>query len=493
MDDFEYSIPAIDKLPTLESVLSEIDSDLDSASGIFSRIAPTPTPSMEESQRLGSILKHSVVQGITTQLMSAVERVNSGLAISAAVSEMIAVGTSHGHILAFDVLHVLKWCFREISDQGAISALSFNEDDTRLLAGFARGHIVMIDTSSGDIIRSLPDVITPNSGVLHLKWTGKPALALCSDSGGSVWSLSFTRRLGIRGCDSRCLFSGSRGEVCAVEPLMLNCEEQHPLKSYSIAALATLSKFFVVMVRPRLKVIKYHTMVGPSDCLPLLAWQMVLIQAADSSRAVDPVLAVARGNNLYYHQITYLNGRISLLFLRHITLTYNLLALHWLGPKTIACMDTSEIMHLNDVRTNKELESLDMSSVGLVYASAQFKGLATGGNVSPALSIAGTFACYNSVISYGSELFVLGGKSFHSVSARPWSDRISHLTSQQRWEDAIDLAIDGFRAAKIRPRRQIIAKERILQLFDDYIAATANYPELCLEAVMNCLIEIKET
>lgn len=71
----------------------------------------------------------------------------------------------------------------------------------------------MIDTVSGDTIRILTDVITPNSGVLNLKWTGKAALALCSDSGGSVWSLSFTRRLGMRGCDSRCLFSGARGEV----------------------------------------------------------------------------------------------------------------------------------------------------------------------------------------------------------------------------------------------------------------------------------------
>lgn len=71
----------------------------------------------------------------------------------------------------------------------------------------------MIDTSSGDSIRVLTDAITPNSGVLNLKWTGKPTLALCSDTGGSVWSLSFTRRLGKRGCDSKCLFSGARGEV----------------------------------------------------------------------------------------------------------------------------------------------------------------------------------------------------------------------------------------------------------------------------------------
>ena len=217
---------------------------------------------------------------------------------------MIAVGTSHGFILAFDVMQTLRWCCKEHAAQGAVSSLAFNEENSRLLAGFARGCIIMIDTASGDTIRTLSNIITPFSGVLNLKWTGKAALALCSDTGGSVWTLSFTRRLGMRGCDSRCFFSGARGEVCAVEPLVI-VEDEHPMKAYCIVALATLSKFFVVMIRPRLKVVKFHALTGPSDSLPLLSWQMVLIQSADSSRVVDPVLAAARGNCVYFHQVRF--------------------------------------------------------------------------------------------------------------------------------------------------------------------------------------------
>ncbi|KXJ71558.1 hypothetical protein RP20_CCG020280 [Aedes albopictus] len=507
LDDEEYSLPAVDQLPTLESVLSEIDSDLDSVStaagrrvvdglgGSASRdLGSTPTPSLaatEDYLRVESILRHVVLQGVTAQVTSAVERVDAGLATSCTVSQMIAVGTSHGHILAFDCSQTLKWCCQDGKSQGAVSALAFNEDNTRLLAGFARGSILMIDTFTGDVIRTLNEVITPNTGVLHLKWTNRPALALCSDSGGSVWSLSFTRRLGIRGCDSRCLFSGARGEVCTVEPLLLG-DEEHPLKNYTLVALATLSKFFVVMIRPRLKVIKFHPMAGYPDCLPLLAWQMVLIQAADSSRTIDPVLAAARGADLYFHQISYSSGRISLIFLRHIQLGYNLLSLHWLGPKTIACLDTMEMLHLSDVRTNKELETIDLSNVGLMYNSAQFKGLATGGNVSPALALAGGSACYNTVVSQGSQLYLLAGKSLHGVSARAWSDRISYLTSMQRWDEAIELAVEGFRAAAGRHRRLAAAKERILRMFDEYLNATRKTPELCLEAMVACLIEINE-
>ncbi|XP_049539400.1 vacuolar protein sorting-associated protein 8 homolog [Anopheles darlingi] len=516
LDDEEYSIPAVDTLPTLESVLSEIDSDLDSVSalgvvgrhasngGVQSSIAEddiiqsgsrgsgaTPTPSLDDHLKLESILRHVVLQGVTAQLTSAVERVDAGLATSCAVSMMIAVGTSHGHILAFDCTQTLKWCCQDGISQGAVSAMAFNDDNSRLLAGFARGGILMIDTQTGDVIRTLNEVITPNTGVLHLKWTNRPSLALCSDSGGSVWSLNFTRRLGIRGCDSRCLFSGARGEVCTVEPLLLG-DEDHPLKTYTLVALATLSKFFVVLIRPRLKVIKFHPMAGYPDCLPLLAWQMVLIQAADSTRSIDPVLAAARGSDLFFHQITYNSGRISLLFLRHIQLSYNLLSIHWLGPKSIACLDTKEMLHLSDVRTNRELEMIDLSNVGLMYNSAQFKGLATGGNVSPALALAGAAACYNTVISQGNQLYMLGGKSLHAISARAWSDRISYLTSMQRWDEAIELAIEGYRAASGRQRRLVSSKERILRMYDEYLIATSKTPDLCLEQIVACLIEIGE-
>ena len=51
----------------------------------------------------------------------------------------------------------------------------------------------------------------------------------------------------------------------------------------------------------------------------------------------------------------------------------------------MAFMDTTESFHLYDVRNQENLESIDISDVQLVYGSAFFKGLATGGNVSAGL------------------------------------------------------------------------------------------------------------
>jgi hypothetical protein len=44
-----------------------------------------------------------------------------------------------------------------------------------------------------------------------------------------------------------------------------------------------------------------------------------------------------------------------------------------------------EQLHLMDVRTQEELEVLDLAEVRLVYGTSYFKGLATGGNVSRAM------------------------------------------------------------------------------------------------------------
>lgn len=158
----------------------------------------------------------------------------------------------------------------------------------------------------------------------------------------------------------------------------------------------------------------------------------------------------------------------------------------------MATVDTTEMLHLTDVRTTKELECIDVASAGLVYSSANFKGFATGGNVSPALALAGCMACYNSVVAKGSQLYILGSRSLHSVNVRSWSDRISHLVQNQRWCEACSLAIDGYRNAGERPRRKQVAKDRVIQLVEEYLVASANCPELCLGSIMSCLIEIGE-
>lgn len=87
---------------------------------------------------------------------------------------------------------------------------------------------------------------------------------------------------------------------------------------------------------------------------------------------------------------------------------------------------------------------------------------------------------------------MLGSRSLHVVSVRPWSDRISHLSANGKWTEAVNLAIEGYRGATGRPMRQEMAKNRILQLVEEYMVSTSKTPENCLDAVMACLVEIRE-
>lgn len=69
-----------------------------------------------------------------------------------------------------------------------------------------------------------------------------PNLAVVNDSAGSVFELNFKRNFGIRSVESKCLFSGGRGRVCCIEPLLFNQLANHPMSGYVIIAMATLTK-----------------------------------------------------------------------------------------------------------------------------------------------------------------------------------------------------------------------------------------------------------
>ncbi|KAG7189422.1 hypothetical protein KM043_017126 [Ampulex compressa] len=500
LDNTEYAIPAVDELPSLESILTE--PDCASLSGTDDDIGITPAENLGNSETTsvgshlslnslnksfkssqpicsGAILRHVILKGISSQIVSANERVNAGLASAvAAGGNMLVVGTSHGLVLAFDLSQTLRWCDQEARHQGSVSALCFNHDGSRVLAGFARGHLLMIDSSNGKVLRTLTEVHPLDTAVLHVKFTDSPKVALCSDSGGSVFELNFTRVMGVRGCESRCLFSGSRGEVCTLEPLLLNHLPSHPLKHYTLVAMATLSKVIVVCIRPRIRVVLTHPLSGAAIAPPQLSWQLVVIQAADASRVIDPVLALARDDVVHFYQVcTEAGTRVKLSPLRRMTLPYMISNLRWLNPRSLAILDTQERLHLLDVRAQDTLETLDMSRVGISYASSHFKGLSTGGNVSKAMALAGERACYNTVVTFGTQLLLLGTKSLHAVCIRTWTERLRHLTMQRRFQEALALglsfyqdkgkAVVGLRGSK--QRRKQIARDKVCQVLIQYM------------------------
>jgi len=64
-----------------------------------------------------------------------------------------------------------------------------------------------------------------------------------------------------------------------------------------------------------MRVVLSHPLTGASMAPPQVSWQLVVIQTADGSRVIDPVLALARDNVVHFYQVlAYLIIMLHLLF-----------------------------------------------------------------------------------------------------------------------------------------------------------------------------------
>ncbi|KAK0150230.1 Vacuolar protein sorting-associated protein 8 [Merluccius polli] len=468
IDDKEFDIPQVDTPPTLESILNEpeteeetfmwedtsllntenVDSHSCETSSLASSDSGDPahlkrkkkTVEMNSSVH-GSVLRHSLLKGISAQIVSAADKVDAGLPTAITVSGVIAVGTSHGLALVFDLNQALRLCLGTTAtgaEFGAVSALSINHDCSRLLCGFAKGQITMWDLANGKLLRTITDAHPPGTAVLHVKFTDDPTLAICNDSGGSVFELAFRRVMGMRSCDSRCLFSGSKGEVCCIEPLHTPPDlKDHPITPYSLLAMGSLTKILLIGLKPSLKVWMIYPYNKPDpSSVPQLAWQFVPAQ-----KTYNPVLAFCRGDIVHFLLVKKEEmGSIHVVNQRKLYLNCDIISLSWINSRTLVLVDSQEQLQVVDRPSQEVLDRLDLDQVQLVYNSRHFKSLATGGNVSEALALVGEKACYESVSSYAGQILYLGTKSAHIMTLRNWRERVDCLLRQERFGEGLALA-----------------------------------------------------
>ncbi|CAK8692883.1 unnamed protein product [Clavelina lepadiformis] len=482
LDADEFDIPEVET-PTLESILNESDDDDDplislddvtdqglnpSDNDPSTLVSPAKNRTLPELNVLknwettsiastdskkkreidadqhGSVLSLTKEQGLSRQMLDAMERVNAGRPTTLAASSMFAVGTARGLVLLFDASQAMKFCLGSTkigSKYGSVTALTFNSDSTRILVGYAKGEILMYDITSGKLLRTITDAHPPGSAVLHVKFTDDPTLAVCNDSGGSVFELNFRRVMGVRSCESRCLFSGSRGEVCAIETLHLGKNvADHPFRDRHLLAMGTLSKVLVVTLRPQIKILFSHKLAINPTCVPLLAWQLSVIRL-DGNFSVDVILMFARGDVIYFFQVKSQSWDVfNFVHLRTMNLTYKLINTCWLNHRTVLLLDIRERAHVVDVDSQTNLETKPLDHINLVYNSATFKSIATGGNVSQALAMIGEHACYQSMIPFNKGVAFLGIEAVFTSTINTWRERIN-IALRSGHQQALKLAL----------------------------------------------------
>ena len=176
----------------------------------------------------------------------------------------------------------------------------------------------------------------------------------------------------MRGVDTRCLFSGSRGEVCAVEPLRSAGQDSNAAfdlyskwESSVIIAMATLSKVgslfikynflhviyllitsqvLIVQIRPSTKVIYSQPLTGDSLSPPCIGWHFVAVHSQQRGRSIEPVLAFARHQELHFIQLSMDDDRRRIRYhlLLRFELDFNLRGMQWLDPRMLALLDSDQ-------------------------------------------------------------------------------------------------------------------------------------------------------
>ncbi|XP_038223273.1 vacuolar protein sorting-associated protein 8 homolog [Zerene cesonia] len=378
LDEVEYALP-VSEAPTLEEVLS---SDVSEQVNIAEEV----TEKDPKEPATCSALQVDFLQAVSQQLSQAEERSSAGpaTALSVGTNGRLTVGTAHGHLLSFHD-QTLRWVCDNNGDCGAVTCLSYSNDNTRLLAGFARGHVYQYESVRGVVLRKVT-LGGETWGTLRVTWAGNAGLAL--DTGGSVWLMKFSRPLGVRSAKVSCLFSGARGEVVTMTA-----------RDARILALATLSRVIIVAGGRAAGV----RLDGPADILPVLEW-------FDTN---NRLLVCARGLVLQWLAVTISASNLGLKPIKQIELKTTPLWLGWLGG-SLTIFDSEENLRLWGDDYDKPL---DLSHIEPVYASAFFKGHWTDGRVSRAMCKAGESALAGACISEGT-LSILGRRGIVRIGPR---------------------------------------------------------------------------
>lgn len=494
---FEEDIPIVEHPLDLDEILSEeptsgfsleelgLSEETEGRARSPTSRSITPDPHNTE----GAILKQTVLKGVANQLSQATTHSEAGLPTALAVGlQHIAVGTSHGLVLVFNTEEQLRSVLSpyqkagqevDMGQYGAVSTLDLSADGTRLLCGHAKGLITHWDLSNGKCLRFIDDAHPAGFGVLSVKFTEDPNFVLFINTGGNLFSIKFKRTL-TRSWVPDCLFSGCHGEALTFEPLLLEHKEESFLADMSILAVATVTQVMILSIQPELRGLTALPLRGKPQCLPQLAWQNVFIEVKSGNKRtvrLRPVLAIAKGNKIYYIQSYYGDDGPKFKLLRKFEVSYEVASFRWINPHTVVAMDTTERIHLISVKDDQEIEVLDLKKVELVYSSSFFKAIETGGNVSKALMAASGHACYSSVLSHQNKLLLLGLKAVHVVSIKPWKERLGRLVREGKVVDALKLGLniyDGCAPAVIglqgppKKKKEIVA-EQVIDILLGYI------------------------
>ncbi|KAK6037972.1 hypothetical protein COOONC_24522 [Cooperia oncophora] len=266
---------------------------------------------------------------------------------------------------------------------GSASCVAFSSGGGHIAVGYSKGFVKIINTKSGAVEQLIQDAVQIGRGVLEILYIGSRRTILTLDSGGSVFEIQILQKFRLAGKSRiRCVFSGCNGEVIHMR-----------LLPYSLLALLTVSKILIVSTRLGGSVVCVFPMESSPSFPPLLDFIEENKSANGERSAVR--ICVARGSNLSIFRLNPQHigtqeERAPIVNFGFLTKSY-LVAFDERGSCSV-------------IKDDKQVSSQNSSPsrIPLLFSTSDFKGLTTGGNVSPAMQCLAERACYQSLCRKGS-------------------------------------------------------------------------------------------
>lgn len=360
---------------------------------------------------------------------------------------MMAVGTSRGYVLVYDIRQELRMMLgsAKLGTQcGQVTSIECNSDTTRLLVGHENGQICRWDLGSGKQLNTISNCYE-GSAVTGVAFLSDHTGALSNDAQGSVFQHTFKRTLGVRTVDNNCLWPKADGEICLIKVLhyhLFDSANLSPEPPHAIVALGQLSKVTIAYVTPNgLKTaLQIPRLEGDGDKIPSLSWNCVPIIYGEERRyVVDPVLAFGWGRTVRFMHVISRKGRpTNFKTLSTYSSPVPVISIRWLSAQVIMSMDADERVHVVDVRAMTLVDIVDLTRVQLVFNDKFSVQQCRAKKRNPR---APSLKSYDQAIQeLKGNVYLLGMNSVHLINIMSWSDRLAFLTGQGKFVEALRLA-----------------------------------------------------
>ncbi|KAI8929007.1 Golgi CORVET complex core vacuolar protein 8-domain-containing protein [Entophlyctis helioformis] len=416
------------------------------------------------------------------------------------VAGVIAIGTSKSVVLLYDLAQNLLGILGDASPisasmYGAVTAVHISLDQKHVLAGYARGFVMVWDVQRRASIKVVPPVTDMEQigGKKDGHLSGAPVIHLASlsatsfvsaDDRGSAFYHSVSRGIVLTSVKStrihgRPLANPSQQSlpttifsVAALAPI----SGRHQTDQYRLVAIATPYKMAIMSMKP-VPQIQYRvpwdlsvesgpetTPRKPAEAACLDWWSPVLQK--NGSVAGEPRLAYSHRNQVSFLSVTCSISETDK-SKRHIHFTPdghchlqdNIVALRWINESLVACVTRAEQLITVSTSSGMQLESVGIGAYSPISQPYFHKPLQLF-NMPIDLAYMGSFCVYRH------RMMILGKDEVLIASLLPWSDRVASLIRVGNFREAFGMAVSFYRgeeryAAIGIPRNPDLARGRI--------------------------------